>query len=105
MFAVAELELLAPGKGFRDIHVNVLRRLQVGRIRVHRMACISAKVMTSQGPVSPRVARETSQADKRGKAILRRRRAVLGTEEAIDITQRLARFWPLWNQLGVNKTL
>jgi len=51
------------------------------------------------------VARETSHAAMREKEILRRRRTVLGKEEAIDITPRLARFGQLWNQLGVNKTL
>ena len=29
MLAVAELELLTPGESFRDIHVDVLRRLQI----------------------------------------------------------------------------
>ncbi len=29
MLAIAELELLAPGEGFRDIHMDVLRRLQI----------------------------------------------------------------------------
>ena len=29
MLAIAELEFLAPGEGFRDIHMDVLRRLQI----------------------------------------------------------------------------
>ena len=39
MLAVAELELLAPGEGFRDVHMNVLRRLQIDQDQgpEHRM--------------------------------------------------------------------
>ena len=29
MLAIAELELLAPGEGFRDVHMDVLRRLEI----------------------------------------------------------------------------
>src|SRR6202011_3135752 len=39
MFSVAELELLAPGKGLRDVHMHVLRRLQIDQDQgpEHRM--------------------------------------------------------------------
>ena len=76
------------------------------RIRVHRIPCTSAKVMTSQSAVLGRVARETSHAASRVKLNRRRRRpAVAGKEEALDITSRVARFALPWNQLGVNKSL
>jgi hypothetical protein len=29
MLAIAELEFLTPGEGFRDIHMDVLRRLEI----------------------------------------------------------------------------
>ena len=39
MLAVAELEFLAPGERFRDVHVDVLRRLQIDQDQrpQHRM--------------------------------------------------------------------
>ena len=39
MLAIAELELLAPGEGFRDVHMDVLRRLEIDQDQgpEHRM--------------------------------------------------------------------
>src|SRR5256714_103515 len=51
MLAVAELEFLAPGEGFRDIHMDVLRRLEINQNKSpqHRMGGGKAEYQPKAG--------------------------------------------------------
>src|SRR6516225_5598751 len=78
--------------------------LSLIRISVQSRPCTIAKLMTSHGAVSGLRARPASHAAGRRRLNQRRARRVVGKNEAVVISSRVARFGPEWNQLAVKKS-
>ena len=105
MLAIAELEFLAPGEGFRDVHMDVLRRLQIDQDQrpQHRMHDGKADHQPEAG-LADRWRDAASHAASRRKESRRAWRAPRRAEiDAVDMAACVARFWRQWNQLGVKK--
>ena len=104
MLAIAELEFLAPGKGFRDVHMDVLRRLQIDQDQrpQHRMRERKADHQPQAG-LGIAGARAPATPPAAGSRVSRFARAAAGRNDAVDMAPCVARFWRKWNQLGVKK--